>query len=107
VVLDLDRTDPLRMKPGQTVRARLFLHDASALVVPRPALFDRDGRWIAYRREGPGRFSPVTVKIGASTAGLCTIESGLAENDQVALRDPGRSPADLLTRSESNSRPSR
>jgi HlyD family secretion protein len=107
VVLALDKTDPEQMKPGQTVRARLHLHEASALVVPRPALFDRDGRWIAYRRDGPGRFSPVPVKIGASTAGLCTIESGLAENDRVALRDPGRSAADLLTRPESSSRPSR
>jgi HlyD family secretion protein len=112
VVLTLDRSDAARPdrsarpagpdrggKPGQRVRARLFLHEEQALVLPRPALFERDGRWIAYRRDQTG-FSPVPVKIGVSTAGLCTISSGLKENDTVALRDPGRSPADLLSRPE-------
>jgi HlyD family secretion protein len=105
VVLTLEKTDPEIMKPGQSVRARLFLHEQEALVLPRPALFDQDGRWIAYRREPQGGFAAVPVKIGPSTAGLCTIESGLRENDVVALRDPGRSPADLLSRPEGASRP--
>ncbi len=100
VVLALDHTEPGKMKPGQTVRARLFLHEEQALVLPRPALFDREGRWIAYRQEVGGAFSPVTVKIGASTAGLVTIASGLKEGERVALRDPGRSAADLLSKSE-------
>ena len=38
----------------------------------------------------------MTVKIGASTAGLVTVASGLKEGDQVALRDPARTSADLL-----------
>jgi hypothetical protein len=95
VVLAFERTEAGKMKPGQSVRARLFLHQEQALVLPRPALFDRDGRWIAFRRDGRG-WSPVTVKIGASTAGLVTIASGLKEGDQIALRDPARTPADLL-----------
>jgi HlyD family secretion protein len=107
VVLTLEKTDPELMKPGQSVRARLFLHEQQALVLPRPALFDRDGRWIAYRREPQGGFAAVPVKIGASTAGLCTIETGLKENDVVALRDPGKSPADLLSRPAGASRPAR
>jgi hypothetical protein len=107
VVLTLEKTDPALMKPGQSVRARLFLHEQQALVLPRPALFDQDGRWIAYRREAQGGFVAVPVKIGASTAGLCTIETGLKENDVVALRDPGKSPADLLSRPAGASRPAR
>ncbi len=107
VVLTLARSDPALMKPGQTVRARLFLHEQQALVLPRPALHDRDGRWIVYRREAGGTFAPVPVKIGPSTAGVCTIESGLKENDVVALRDPGRAPGDLLASPGTRSRPAR
>jgi HlyD family secretion protein len=90
VVLALDRTDPAAMKLGQRVRARLFLYDGNALVVPRPALAERNGTWIAYRRESGGGFSPVPVRPGGATAGLVTVASGLREGDIVALRDPYR-----------------
>jgi HlyD family secretion protein len=96
VILTLGRTDPGSMKPGQRVRARLFLHQEEALVVPRPALFDRDGAWVAYKRAASGSFVPATVKLGASTAGLVTIASGLVAGDVIALRDPGKSPDELL-----------
>jgi HlyD family secretion protein len=95
VVLTLEATDVSTMKPGQRVRARLFLHDEEALVVPRPALFDRDGAWVAYRRDAGGTFLPAKVALGASTAGTVTITSGLNEGDVIALRDPGKSPGDL------------
>jgi multidrug efflux pump subunit AcrA (membrane-fusion protein) len=99
VTLALARTDPAAMKPEQRVLARLYLFDGEALVVPRPALFDRDGRWVAYRRDPQGAFSAVPVKLGQSTAGLVTIESGLAEGDVVALREPGKEASALLPRS--------
>jgi HlyD family secretion protein len=95
VVLTLDATDVAIMKPGQRVHARLHLHDEEALVVPRPALFDREGSWIAYRRDPAGAFLPAKVTLGASTAGTVTITSGLNEGDVVALRDPGKAPGDL------------
>jgi HlyD family secretion protein len=96
VILTLARTDPATMKPGQRVRARLFLHEESALVVPRPTLFDKDGIWVAYRREAGGDFSSVPVKLGASTSGLVTIVGGLREGDRVALRDPGKAVDELV-----------
>jgi HlyD family secretion protein len=96
VILELANHDSTTMKPGQRVRARLFLHEETALVVPRPALFDRDGTWIAHRRDPSGTFIPAPVKVGASTAGLVTITSGLAEHDFIALRDPGKAVEDLL-----------
>jgi multidrug efflux pump subunit AcrA (membrane-fusion protein) len=95
VVLKLQSTDVDTMKPGQRVHARLFLHDEEALVVPRPALFDKDGAWVAYRREPAGGFQPAKVVLGASTAGTVTISSGLREGDVIALRDPGKAPGEL------------
>lgn len=96
VVLTLPRAEAGSLKPGQRVRARLFLHEEEALVVPRPALFDREGAWVAYRRDRSGTFAPATVKLGSSTAGLVTIVAGLAAGDVIALRDPGKSPVELL-----------
>ena len=96
VILRLAQTDPEVMKPGERVRARLFLHEQQALVVPRPALIDRDGRWVVYRREADGRFTAVPVTLGPSTAGLVTIETGLRAGEMIALREPGRAAGELL-----------
>jgi multidrug efflux pump subunit AcrA (membrane-fusion protein) len=93
---DEAKRKPPTLKPGQRVRAQLHLHEETALVVPRPAIFDRDGGWIAYRREGSG-FSPVKVKLGPSTAGQVTIASGLRAGDEIALRDPGKAVDEIIT----------
>ena len=97
VTLSLEKTIPELMKPGQRVRARLVLNELTALVVPRPALFDRAGRWIVHRKAGPAGWHPVEVKLGPSSAGLATVESGLQEGDVIALREPGKRPDELFT----------
>lgn len=96
VILRLTHTDPEVMKPGERVRARLFLHEQQALVVPRPALYDHDGRWVVYRRDGRGEFAAVPVTLGPSTAGLVTIETGLHAGEIIALREPGKTAGELL-----------
>ncbi len=90
VTLALEKTDAALMKAGQRARARLMLDAREALVVPRAALAQKDGRWIAHRRKGDG-FEPVAVKLGSATAGLVAVEAGLADGDVIALRDPEHS----------------
>lgn len=105
VVLALDRTDPKVMKPGQRVRATLLLEErAEALLVPRQAVFERDGRMVVYRREDHG-FAPVPVELGPSGAGKVVVEKGLAAGDVIALRDPTR-PAAREPEEETPGRPS-
>jgi HlyD family secretion protein len=90
VTLALARTDPRVMKPGQRVQATLFLEQRKgALLVPRQALFDREGRTVVYRRSGKG-FAPVEVKLGPSTLGRVVMESGVRPGDVLAMRDPTR-----------------
>jgi HlyD family secretion protein len=90
VTLELDRTDPRVMKPGQRVQSTLFLEEVKgALLVPRQALFDREGRTMVFRR-GPRGFAPVEVKLGPSSLGRVVIESGLKPGDVLAMRDPTR-----------------
>ncbi len=91
VVIELERTDPAVMKPGQRVRARLILDDDRALVVPRQAVLSKDGKSFVYRRTPRGEFESVPVELGAATSGRVAVTSGLAAGDVIALRDPTRS----------------
>ena len=91
VVLTIDKTDPRVMKPGQRVQAVLRLDEKKgALLAPRQAVFDREGRTVVFRRKEDGGFEPVTVKLGPSTMGRVVVESGIKKGDVLAMRDPTR-----------------
>jgi len=96
VTLALTETDPVIMKPGQRVRATLFLAERDdALVVPRQAVFDDDGRKLVYRQTSKG-FEGVEVTLGPSSLGQVVVEDGLSDGDVIALRDPSRSYRSLV-----------
>jgi hypothetical protein len=87
VVVELDKTDRDVMKPGQRVRSTLILDQQDALVVPRQAVFDKDGKNVVYKQTARG-FDPVPVELGPATSGRVVIKTGLAAGDTIALRDP-------------------
>ena len=87
VTLSLAATDAAVMKVGQRVRGTLVLEQGDAIVVPRQAVFERDGRMFVHRRDGD-RFEEVEVTLGSSSAGRVVITAGLSEGDRIALRDP-------------------
>lgn len=90
VLLKLAKTDPQAMKPGQRVRATLFLEERKdALAVPRQAVFEQEGKRIVHVRRGDS-FEPVEVTLGPASMGRVVIEKGLAPGDEVALIDPTR-----------------
>jgi HlyD family secretion protein len=91
VVVELDRTDPAVMKPGQRVRATLVLDETRALVVPRQAITNKDGKTFVHRRTGTGSFEHVAVELGPATSGRVVVKAGLTAGDAIALRDPTRS----------------
>ena len=100
VTLSLPATDPATMKVGQRVRATLVLEQGDAIVVPRQAVFERDGRMFVHRQDG-ARFEEVEVKLGSSSAGRVVITEGLTEGDRIALRDPeGPGPAAAEAKAE-------
>lgn len=77
------------MKPGQRVRATIYLdHAEDVLVVPRQAVHQVDGESRVWKRSGGG-FESVAVEVAATGLGKVVIASGLAEGDEVALRPPG------------------
>ncbi len=88
VTLELKDADQ-RLRPGTTVRA-LLQGDTieGALLLPRQALFEVEGKPTVYvRGDGPDKFSPKVVKVLHRTENQVAIE-GLGEGQDVALVDP-------------------
>lgn len=88
VTVDLDRSDPKSMKPGTRVRSVLEVENqASAFAIPRQALFEKEGKKLVYRKKD-GKFEPVPVTIGSSSAGRVVVTKGIIDGDEIALEDP-------------------
>ena len=88
VTLKLAKSDPKLMKAGQRVHAEILLDDLhDVLTVPRQAVFEVQGRTVAYRRSGKA-FEPVPIETGATGRGRVVVTKGLADGDEVALEDP-------------------
>ena len=76
------------MKPGQRVRATLYLASLEkALVVPRQAIIQKGDESLVWLRSG-ARFVQEVVELGTLTPGLAVIKSGVSVGDVVALAEP-------------------
>ena len=92
VTISLKKSDPSFMKPGQRVKATILLEDReAALVLPRQAIFERDGKKVAFRKNIFGGFTPVAVMASPAASGRVVVTGGLEEGDVVALLDPDES----------------
>jgi HlyD family secretion protein len=90
--LSLKKSDPAFMKPGQRVKATILLEDReAALVVPRQALFEREGKTVAFRKNFFGGFTAVPVTASPAMSGRVVVTEGLRQGDVVALLDPSES----------------
>lgn len=94
--LEVPETDPELMKVGQRVRATIIVELPDAVVVPRQAVFERDGKKFVYRKTLAG-FEEAEVELGPSSAGRVVVTSGIEPGDRVALRDPNRSLEELAS----------
>jgi HlyD family secretion protein len=77
-----------RLRPGMSASAEIVLESLpKALMIPQKATFLRDGKPIAYVQKGK-EFVPQPIRTGKRNGNDIVIESGLRENDVVALEDP-------------------
>jgi len=76
-----------RLLPGMFVRATVDVPASrEALVVPREAVQDIEGRSVLFRETGPGRFEPVPITVSGAFDGQLEIAKGLKEGDRIAAR---------------------
>jgi HlyD family secretion protein len=85
--IDLDRTDPQRMRPGMRFTGTVEIERlAKALVVPAETVFTRPDGPVVYRREGWGT-EEVRPVLGRRNERLVEIRKGLSPGDKVSQRD--------------------
>jgi multidrug resistance efflux pump len=86
MVVGLDKPDP-RLRAGVTAQVTVIGEELkAALLVPRQAVFERDGKLVAYVPAGAA-FEPRDVKVKQRSESFVAVE-GLAEGTPVALVNP-------------------
>lgn len=87
ITVEINERDE-RLRPGMTATVEIQVErKEQALFVPIQAVFDRDGKRVAYVRE-LGGFREREVITGSVNRDFAVIEKGLSAGDRVALSDP-------------------
>jgi HlyD family secretion protein len=85
VVIDLDRTDPAKMRPGMRFSGSVELTRArNATLIPLEALFSSDHGPVAYRRTIFGS-EQVPLKLGLENREHVQVISGLSPGDRILI----------------------
>jgi len=85
--IDLDRTDPQRMRPGMRFTGTVEIERAAAvLAAPAEAVFNRPDGAVVYRRRGWGS-EAVRPVLGRRNERLVEIVKGLKPGDMISRRD--------------------
>jgi multidrug resistance efflux pump len=88
VDVELDVTDPERMRPGMRFQGSIEVDRAEdALLAPAEAVFGGAGGPVAFRRTRLG-VEPVRLEIGRRTEDRVEVLAGLAAGDELAPRPP-------------------
>jgi HlyD family secretion protein len=93
VTVEVNETND-RLRPGMSARVEIEVEERpKALYVPLEAVFEKDGRSIAYVVTRRG-VTPREVVLGPSNRDFVVVVSGLRRGERVALRDPEAAPPD-------------
>jgi len=88
LAIDLDETDPRRMRPGMRFRGRIEIERApGVLLAPAEAVFPSGEGPVVYREALTG-YERVRVEVGRRGAGEVEVLTGVEENDRIALVEP-------------------
>jgi multidrug efflux pump subunit AcrA (membrane-fusion protein) len=86
VIIEMERFDE-RMRPGVTVQVVVQGDQVqNALLLPRQAVFEKDGKSVVYLRHGES-FTAQQIQIKSRTESQVAVE-GVKEGDEVSLVNP-------------------
>jgi HlyD family secretion protein len=93
VTVQVNQSEP-RLRPGMTTRVEIEVEERKkALFVPLEAVYEREGRHVAYI--AGRRPEPREVVLGPSNQDFVVVEKGLERGERVLLREPGAPPSDF------------
>ena len=82
VRIDLEQTDPQRMRPGMSVKIEVKAKDSGdpQLLIPRAAVLSQGSDYLAVLRDG----SRVPIELGACNPTVCVLREGLDEGAELS-----------------------
>jgi HlyD family secretion protein len=88
LVVQLDQTDP-RLRPGMNTTVRVAVDRvADAVLIPVRAVFEKDGRSVAYVPRPRGGWEERVVRIARRGQEQLVVSDGVRPDERVALKDP-------------------
>jgi RND family efflux transporter MFP subunit len=88
MIVQLDQIDP-RLRPGMNTSVRVAVDRvADVVLIPARALFEKDGRSVAYVPGARGSWDERVVQIARRGQEQLVVRGGLQPGERVALKDP-------------------
>ena len=88
LVVQLDEMDP-RLRPGMNTAVRVAVDRvADAILIPARAVFEKNGRSVAYVARPRGRWEERVVQIARRGQEQLVVRDGVRPDERVALKDP-------------------
>jgi HlyD family secretion protein len=88
LIVQLDQTDP-RLRPGMNTTVRVAVDRiADAVLIPVRALFEKNGRSVAYVARPRGGWDERVVRVGRRGQEQLVVTDGVRPDERVALKDP-------------------
>lgn len=88
LIVQLDQTDP-RLRPGMTTTVRVAVDTVpDAVLIPIRAVFEKNGRSVAYVARQRGGWDERIVQIARRGQEQLVVSDGVKPDERVALKDP-------------------
>jgi len=88
MIVELDQMDP-RLRPGMNTTVRVAVDRvADAVLIPARAVFEKDGRSVAYVQRTRGGWDERLVQIARRGQEQHIVREGVQPGERVALKDP-------------------
>src|SRR5687768_17340341 len=88
LIVQLDQTDP-RLRPGMNTSVRVAVDRvADAVLIPVRAVFEKNGRSVAYVARPRGGWDERVVQIARRGQEQLVVSAGVKPDERVALKDP-------------------
>jgi HlyD family secretion protein len=88
MVVQLDQMDP-RLRPGMNTTVRVAVDRVpDAILIPARAVFEKDGRSVAYVQRTRGGWDERLVQIARRGQEQLVVREGVQPGERVALKDP-------------------